>query len=227
MADATRTPKVQMVNGGNEQIVASGGKITVESGGKLALSQGALMEWEGNDVAATMDSFAELDAAGILQVAGFMVAGDPVSGVRASLLLDSVPAASDLTLTAVAYGTGAHAITAQIFQGVGNNVPLSVAVAGNAITITLPTDGAGAAVAKTANEVKAAYDAVPAAVALATITVEGTGVGTVDAAAVAPLANGVDVTAGPVPCLKLKADGTVAYVKVSAQVWKKFALAAL
>lgn len=210
--DATKSTKVQLKEGGDELVVGSGGKITLEAG--------AVLEVNGKNVTPEVEA---LDGTSTI----FGAAGTPVDGVQASLVLDSAAANADLTLTAVEYGVSGHTITAEIVQGVGNNIPLAVGVNGRDISIFLPTDGAGAPVAATATEVKAAYDAVPAAVALATCAKEGTGAGTVDEAAVAPFAGGVDVTPGGVPSFKVAAAGDFLFVKVAAQTWKKVALAAL
>lgn len=121
-------------------------------------------------------------------------AGAPTDSVQASLVVASAAADSDLTFTAVDGGTAPEAISVEVVQGVGTSVPLSVDVVGDAITITLGTDGADAPVASTATEVKTAYDLVPAAVALATVAVEGAGTGAVDVTAEANLAGGTDGT---------------------------------
>jgi hypothetical protein len=88
----------------------------------------------------------------------------------------------DLTYTAAVAGVAGDDITIEYVDGV-----LDVAVVGNAITVTLATG------VTTATQVKAAYDAVPAAVALAACSITGTG-GTAQTAPVAeaPLAGGVD-----------------------------------
>jgi hypothetical protein len=122
------------------------------------------------------------------------VAGAPDDSVQASLVIDSGAADSDLTFTAVVGGTAPESISVEVVQGVGISDPLAVDVVGNAITITLPSDGDGDPVAATATEVKDAYDLVSAATDLATVAKEGTGNGAVDVTAAANLDNGVDGT---------------------------------
>lgn len=147
--------------------------------------------------------------------------GTPVDGVQATLLADSAAANADLTFTCVEYGNATHSeISIQILAGAAGTT-LGVTVDDGLITIQLAEGG------NTATQVKTAYDAVAAATALATVAVEGTGAGAVDAMPATGVAGGVNVTAGPVGSLLRKSDGTVLYVKVSAQVWKKVSLAAL
>ena len=93
-------------------------------------------------------------------------------------------AVQDITYTAVAYGTG-NAITIE-YVGGGTAGSEVVTVTGNAIKIKIEDS------ASTATQVKAAFDAKPAAVALATSAITGTP-GTAQVAAVAtPLATGVN-----------------------------------
>lgn len=139
----------------------------------------------------------------------------PVDGVRATLVADSAAANSDLTFTAVGYGTAAHRISVEVLAGDTDTV-LGVTVREDYITIQLAEAG------NTAAEVKAAYDAVADAVARATVAVEGTGAGAVTAKARASLAGGVDVTPG----LVIIGAGYV-YLRETAQVWKKIATSSL
>lgn len=201
MADATKSTKVQLVEGGDTLVVASGGKVSIESGG--------ILEVNGKNVTPEVEA---LDGTSTI----FGAAGTPVDGVKASLVVNAGD--TDLTFTAVAFGAGGNAIT---IETVADQATTTVEVAGNAITINKAVGGA------TAAEVKTAYDLVPAAVALATVAFAGDGSGAVDTIAATPLAGGVDVTAGGVPSLKVAAAGDFLFVKVSAQVWKKVALAAL
>jgi hypothetical protein len=151
----------------------------------------------------------------------------PVNGVQATLSNEPAVDGNDkLTYTAVSYtkATG-EAVTVTHLGGVSQT--LAVTVAGSAITIQLATDG-GSVVTSTAANVKTAYDLVPAAVALATVAFEGNGSGLAGVKAVTSLSGGVDVTAGPVGGWRFKtSDFSEGYVKVSAQVWKKFALSAV
>ena len=91
----------------------------------------------------------------------------------------------DITYTAGAYGTGGNAITIEYVTGgtAGSEV---VTVTGNAISIKIEAG------VSTATQVKAKFDAKPAAIALATSAITGTA-GTAQVAAVAtPLATGVN-----------------------------------
>lgn len=199
--DPTVSTKVQLVEGGDTMVVASGGKISLEAG--------AVLEVNGKNVTPEVEA---LDGTSTI----FGAAGTPVDGVKATLVVNA--AATDLTFTAVAFGTGAHAITVRTLA---DQALTTVVVAGNAITINKAVGGA------TAAEVKTAFDLVAAALALATVAFAGDGSGAVDTVAATPLAGGVDCTAGGVPSFKLAAAGDFLYVKTSAQVWKKTAIAAL
>jgi len=46
MADATYQPKVYMLRGSDEQVVADGGQVTVESGGEIEVNSGGQIEVE-------------------------------------------------------------------------------------------------------------------------------------------------------------------------------------
>lgn len=121
-----------------------------------------------------------------------------VAAVAASLVLDSVAVNADLTVSSKVAGTVGNAYSAEIIQPVTLNAPLEVLWDGAKVTINLPTDGAGAPVATTANAVKAAFDASDAALVLS-IAVEGDGTGTVDGATVANLASGTNEVPGSGP----------------------------
>lgn len=164
----------------------------------------------------------QIDAhAGLLYGEGVPVppsVGAYVDGVKATLTPASTPANSELTFTAVSWTkeTG-EAVSVTILAG-DTGTALEVTVDGNDITIQQSE------VASTATQIKTAYDAVAAAVALATVAVEGDGSGATDAAVKANLANGTSPTAGKVGTIHIKADGTEAAIKVSEGVWKTWAL---
>lgn len=101
----------------------------------------------------------------------------------------------------------------------GTSQTLAVSVAGNDITVQLGTDG-GAVVTSTATAVKAAFDAVPAAVALASVLVTGTGGGL---AAMSPNSGGYveisDGAAGSIyPALR-DLQGRTSYLAEHAAAW--------
>jgi len=126
------------------------------------------------------------------------------AAVAATLVRGSVAANSDLTFTAVEAGVGGNAFSVAIVQAVTINAGLMVEFDGTDATINLPTNGAGAPVAATATEIKAAWDIatyipLPMAYPLTnyiTVVVEGTGAGAVDAAAAADLTGGVNEIPG-------------------------------
>jgi hypothetical protein len=97
-----------------------------------------------------------------------------VAGGNATLLVVQTDNPNNgLLFTSALQGSAGDAITITI---AGHNVPngvLGVAVAGSAITITLGTNGAGVTTS-TGAQMLAAYNANPAAVALASLTLLGT-----------------------------------------------------
>lgn len=105
-----------------------------------------------------------------------IAADTALGGVASSLVVQ------DLTYTAVVRGVDGDDIEIEYVDGVA----LAVAVLGTVITVTLETG------VSDADAVKAAYDLVPAAVALATVAVSGTGTDVQIAEASTPLAGGVD-----------------------------------
>jgi len=82
-----------------------------------------------------------------------------VTGIAASRTFAA--GADSITVTADATGTAGNAFTVAFVAGVGNNVALSSAISGNAITVTLGTDGTGAldSTLNTANLVAASVTA--------------------------------------------------------------------
>jgi hypothetical protein len=85
--------------------------------------------------------------------------------------------AQSVILTSVAWGQdGGNDLTAQLKDPGAANAPLSVAVAGNAITVNLATDATGK-VTSTAAQVVSAVNASPAASALVTATLYRTNAG--------------------------------------------------
>lgn len=129
-------------------------------------------------------------------------AGVPADAVRASLSRNPAGDDNALAFTAVAYGTGGNSITIEYVDPAANDAALSVAVVGNAITVNLATDGAGA-ITSTAAEVLAAIEASVPASALATVAIDtgDTGVaddgsGVVTALASAPMTGGQGTSIG-------------------------------
>jgi hypothetical protein len=141
----------------------------------------------------------------------------PVDGVKAALTTNMSNANADITLTAVDYGTSGNDITITYVDPGGATQSLSVTVSGKDIRVSLATNG-GSAITSTANLVKAAIDALPAAAALVTVAVEGTGAGVVNAVVKASLTGGVTVTPGPIGCLAVT-SANVIYRKTAVQTW--------
>jgi hypothetical protein len=100
---------------------------------------------------------------------------------------------NDLTFRARKGGAAGNSITITLFDPPGNNVPLSVAVVGLAITVTLATDGASV-ITSTAAQVRDAINASPAAYSLvyAVLAASNDGTGLVTALAAANLIGGSD-----------------------------------
>lgn len=114
---------------------------------------------------------------------------NPPANVAASVTIDMTNAASDLTYTAVNYGTEGNAITVTHVDPSGNDQPLAVSVTGTDISVSLATDGAGT-ITSTAAEVKAAVNAHAEASLLVTCEDEGDGTGVVNAAVETALTGG-------------------------------------
>jgi len=145
--------------------------------------------------------------------------GAPVDGVRAALAVDMVAADADLTFTARQYGAQGNFLTVAFVNPGAANHALEIFVDGNAIRIVLAT-GAGGAISSTAIEVAAAIAAHERANELVAVTYEGTGLGVVNATPFpAALAGGVTCTPGALHSLRLSADGSRIYRKISAQAW--------
>lgn len=129
------------------------------------------------------------------------------AAVQASYLHNSAAANADLTFTAVKSGTAGNNFNVEVLQPVTTDQILYCNFDGTTLTINLPTDGGGSPVAASATEVKAAVDAtlythlpyVEPVTNYITVTVEGTGAGTVDALASADFTGGLDHVAGSGP----------------------------
>ena len=100
---------------------------------------------------------------------------------------------NDLTFRAARGGVAGNSITVEFIDPAGNNVPLSVAVVSNAITVTLETDGVSA-IASTAAEVRDAVNQSFASYALvyAVLATGNDGTGLVTVLAATPLTGGSD-----------------------------------
>jgi flagellar hook protein FlgE len=109
--------------------------------------------------------------------------------VEATLTVDCAAANSDVTYTAVNGGIAGNDITIAYVDPGAASQALSIGVVGDAITVTLATDGASA-ITSTAAEIAAAIAADTDAAALVTATAESTGAGVVTAKAAANLAGG-------------------------------------
>lgn len=107
----------------------------------------------------------------------------------ATVTIDMTNALSDLTYTAVDYGTAGNSITVTHVDPSGNDQPLAVNVDGTDITVSLATGPAGA-ITSTAAEVKAAVNVHADASLLVLCEDEGVGSGIVNAEAVTSLAGG-------------------------------------
>lgn len=154
-----------------------------------------------------------------------------VDGVQAYLTIDGGADGNDgITYTAKSYVKAeGEAIT--IAHLGGTDKAFSISVVGSAITIQLATTGT--TVTTTPVQINAALatpvgaGAIAAAALVTSGLSEGNGTSKTKAQVATPLANGVDVTPGPVGGWRFKDDGSEGYVKVSDQVWKYFALTAI
>ena len=122
-------------------------------------------------------------------------------GISAQITLGTSNSA--VTFDANTPGAGGNAITVAIVVA-GANTPLSVTVAGSAITINSATNGSSTATSTSA-QVAAAVNANTAAAALVTAVAGGTGAGVVAAASATNLAGGSG--GEPISGLKLLAQG--------------------
>lgn len=150
------------------------------------------------------------------------VVGVPVDGAFATLDVDMTADNADITLTAVEAGAAGNQISIGFLDPSDDLVPLSVVVAGTAISVTLETDDEGEIVS-TANEVIAAINAHPMASRLVTAAATGeqTGEGVVNAVAADSLESGATATAGPVKVLMFDTDSGDIYQKISSVAWMK------
>lgn len=113
------------------------------------------------------------------------------AGVFATLTTAMAGTNNDLKLTARYAGATGNAISIVLVDPPGNNVPLSVAVVGTVITVTLATNGSSV-ITSTANQVIALLnaDAAASALLIATNPPADTGASVVTALASTPLAGG-------------------------------------
>ncbi len=109
---------------------------------------------------------------------------DNTAAIAAAVLVNQ-----SLTYTAKVAGALGNSITIALIDPSAINTPLSVAVVGSAISVTLATNGAGT-ITSTGNAVEAAINANPAAAALVLVT--GTNGSALTAIAATPLASGTD-----------------------------------
>lgn len=97
--------------------------------------------------------------------------GAPEDAAQASLTVNPVGDDNSLTFTAVAFGAGGNDITIEYVDPSDAEIPLSVAVAGSAIVVTLETDDQEAIVT-TAADILAAIEADEDADALVTVAID-------------------------------------------------------
>lgn len=113
----------------------------------------------------------------------------PTDAVPAKLLY--TVGGSTITFFARVYGTAGNAYTITLIDPAAPNVPLSVAVVGTAVQVTLATNGASTLISTLA-QVAAAVNSSAAAVALiGAIVTAGTGASVATALGVTPLAGGL------------------------------------
>lgn len=115
--------------------------------------------------------------------------------VAASIILDSTNANSDILVTAINAGTVGNSIKVELKDPSGINQALSVSVVGNAIVVSLATDGAGV-ITSTATDVIAAINAhlVAKDLVVAANADSNDGTGVVEAIVATALANGTNGT---------------------------------
>lgn len=140
---------------------------------------------------------AQIHAANAFSLIGTMTVAQSQTGIiqiyvpgndKATKTTDMTNANADITLTAVTAGSDGNDISITYTDPGGVTATLAVTVSGTDITVSLGR--AASAINSTANAVKAAIEAVAAAAALVTVTVEGTGLGIVNAVVKANLTGG-------------------------------------
>lgn len=147
--------------------------------------------------------------------------GTPVNGVKATLTSDMTNANADVTLTAVNYGADGNRISVTYVDPGAINQALKVLVNGENIIVSLATNGAGA-ITSICNAVVAAINAHEDAKLLVVATAEGTGLGVVNAKAIAYLAGGVTTTPGVPGSTMMKDSSGFLWLKTGEQTWTSF-----
>jgi hypothetical protein len=147
--------------------------------------------------------------------------GTPVNGVKAAITSNMTNANADVTLTAVNYGADGNRITVTYVDPGAINQSLKVLVNGENIIVNLATDGAGT-ITSICNAVVAAINAHVDAAKLVLATGEGTGLGVVNAKAIAYLAGGVTCTAGVAGSSMMKDATGFLWLKTGEQTWTSF-----
>jgi hypothetical protein len=114
------------------------------------------------------------------------------SSIAATMTTALAGANNDMTYTADVAGSGGNSITVRYVDPAAISQALGVVVVGNAITVNLATDGAGA-ITSTAAQVKSAIDGSAPAAALVDVANAGgnSGAGVVTAMAATALSGGV------------------------------------
>jgi hypothetical protein len=145
---------------------------------------------------------------------GFSVQADYVNDNPAAVTFESRAKATlviqDLTFTSVAFSEAANDITIS-FADTADAGDETVVVSGTAIVIGIESG------ASTATQVKAAYDATAAAVALATVAISGNAGDAQDAEVAAPLTGGVSTVLNlTAETIVIPAHGLVTGTKVAA-----------
>lgn len=140
-----------------------------------------------------------------------LVTGDVATATAAARTFTA--GADTLTVTADTAGQAGNNITVTFVAGVGNNVAMSAAQVGNAITVTLGTDGAGAVEAadNTVDLVAAAINGIGGGTVTATYSGNTTGI---TAAAAQNLTGGVSAAAGSVKFTDARPEGTAGNISV-------------
>lgn len=179
------------------------------------------------DDAVTVDKLANsLDLSGIALTNLKIEVGTPVNAVAASLSTDLAGDNNDIVFTAKTKGVIGHDITIT-YVDPGEDGTISVDVVDTDIVVTLAY-GTGA-ITSTADDVKAAIEAEPAADALVSVADKAAndGSGLVTALTETALASGVNGTVGGAK--KVLADSTYLYIAIAANTiadanWRRIAV---